>query len=369
MSVASESVQVGRKVSAVKWLSGFSAAELGGSSRLLATGTWDDRDNRLQVWLVEGPTRERFAEKATMVPPVLLQTAQTKSSITTIEALQGNRIVTSMGNGSVDCYYVDETTLTPTLQTSWEGLHRSGPGRACECTAVATSADDAEHVATAGEDGVVNYFGLDMLEVRSPDEFGKFNVEWSTSTDGELGDCSVRCVAFRNRDEILSGDSLGQLQQWDRRQRSSLGPVVSMHSEQKQSVIHDIAVHPSHNYSVAATDDDGSLVMWDVRHPIFPQSITAVHRPEAPEVWQVGFNPTRPDHLFTAGEDGCLVHWDTAGGGVGTAGIGRSFAIGGDVDLKYLSQDCLGINALDVEPELVAYGNDEEKLVIVVPAY
>lgn len=210
---------------------------------------------------------------------------------------------------------------------------------------------------------------------------------------GELGDCSVRCVAFRNRDEILSGDSLGQLQvrflsltivdvqffspartvctsqQWDRRQRSSLGPVVSMHSEQKQSVIHDIAVHPSHNYSVAATDDDGSLVMWDVRHPIFPQSITAVHRPEAPEVWQVGFNPTRPDHLFTAGEDGCLVHWDTAGGGVGTAGIGRSFAIGGDVDLKYLSQDCLGINALDVEPELVAYGNDEEKLVIVVPAY
>lgn len=84
MSVASESVQVGRKVSAVKWLSGtltfdhlssiperlplsdvvplilpfagFSAAELGGSSRLLATGTWDDRDNRLQVWLVEGPT-------------------------------------------------------------------------------------------------------------------------------------------------------------------------------------------------------------------------------------------------------------------------------------------------------------------------
>lgn len=84
----------------------------------------------------------------------------------------------------MDCYYVDETTLTPTLQTSWEGLHRSGPGRACECTAVATSADDAEHVATAGEDGVVNYFGLDMLEVRSPDEFGKFNVEWSTSTDG-----------------------------------------------------------------------------------------------------------------------------------------------------------------------------------------
>lgn len=111
MSVASESVQVGRKVSAVKWLSGtaafvslcfpppdnvlvesslmrasvvqvtrnsrllshthaldvlawpgcdlragFSAAELGGSSRLLASGTWDDRDNRLQIWLVEGPT-------------------------------------------------------------------------------------------------------------------------------------------------------------------------------------------------------------------------------------------------------------------------------------------------------------------------
>jgi WD40 repeat protein len=160
-------------------------------------------------------------------------------------------------------------------------------------------------------------------------------------------------------------------QQWDTRQQSSLGPVVSMHSEKEQGVVYDIAVHPSHNYSVVATTDDGSVVVWDVRHPVFPQSITAVHRPEAPEVWQVRFNPVRPDHLFTAGEDGGLVHWDTTTSGVGSnGGIGsRSFSIGGDVNLTYLSQDCLGINALDVEPELVAYGNDEEKLVIVVPAY
>mmetsp|Transcript_3620 Transcript_3620/g.11309 ORF Transcript_3620/g.11309 Transcript_3620/m.11309 type:complete len:385 (+) Transcript_3620:63-1217(+) len=384
MSVASESVQVGRKVSSVKWLSGFAAAELGADSRLLASGTWDDRENRLQVWMVEGPKRERFAEKATLASPTLLHTVSIQPSITAIEALPENRLVVSTGDGAVHLYYLDEVSLTPTLRRSWEGLHRpmpnpavdggpAGPDHQCECTAVAAPAEDGEHIATGGEDGVINYFGLDMLEVRSPDEYGRYRVNWSTSENGELGDCAIRSIAFRNRDELLSGDSLGQLQQWDTRQKSSLGAVVTMHSEQKHSVINDIAVHPSHNYSVAAADGDGSVVIWDVRHPVYPQSNTAAHRADVPEVWKVRFNPVRPDHLFTAGEDGALVHWDTSGGdGAGLAPpprVGRSFAIGGDVDVKGLTEECLGINALDVEPELVAYGCDEEKLVVVVPAY
>ena len=127
-------------------LAGFAAAELDGSARLLASGTWDDRENRLQIWLVEGPKvcryslsalraldldllllchlhshghcvccsghdtyllngiifeshcsavlithssttlqRERFAEKATLAPPALLQTVSRKASITGIE--------------------------------------------------------------------------------------------------------------------------------------------------------------------------------------------------------------------------------------------------------------------------------------------
>jgi hypothetical protein len=101
-----------------------------------------------------------------------------------LQALPGNRIVSATGDGSLHFHYLDEASLTPTLRRSWEGLHRAGPDRPCECTAVATSADDGEHVATAGEDGVVNYFRLDMMEVRSPDDFGRYNVEWSTSADG-----------------------------------------------------------------------------------------------------------------------------------------------------------------------------------------
>ena len=55
-------------------------------------------------------------------------------------------------------------------------------------------------------------------------------------------------------------------QLWDTRRPSKDGPGVSMHSEQPQSVVNDIAVHPDHNYAVAATDGDGSVVVWDVRH-------------------------------------------------------------------------------------------------------
>ena len=67
-------------------------------------------------------------------------------------------MVVSGGDGSLEYYHVGESDVEPVRRRRWEGLHRLGPDRGCECTAVATSAGDAEHVATAGEDGIVNYF-------------------------------------------------------------------------------------------------------------------------------------------------------------------------------------------------------------------
>lgn len=177
------------------------------------------------------------------------------------------------------------------------------------------------------------------------------------------GDCPVRCVGFRSEVEVLSGNALGQLQVWDVREPAAAARR-SMRSDEKSTEIHSLAVHPMQADMVVAGDCDGSVAVWDLRRPSFPVSITEAH---TAEVWRVGFHPRSPDLLYTAGEDGRVIQWNT---NPARRADKQRFSIDADtLSTVQLSDDyTYGVNALDVEFELVAFGTDSEELVIAAPS-
>lgn len=94
------------------------------------------------------------------------------------------------------------------------------------------------------------------------------------------------------------------------------------------------------------------------------------------EIWDIKFHPGQSDsHLFTAGEDGRLLHWNTNVHRIPRDDTG--FAVPTDAsELDNLSittmlateQCSLGINTIDIDTKLLACGTDSGALMILAPA-
>eukprot|EP00041_Stephanoeca_diplocostata_P004424 m.45005 g.45005 ORF g.45005 m.45005 type:complete len:368 (+) comp15106_c0_seq1:181-1284(+) len=343
---------IGRKISSLRWLPSLTkdSATLSGC-RVLVTGSWDDTENRLQIWTVD-PLRREFARGAVLGSPQLQSTLTQAASITEIDSFDDNRLIVGSADGSATVYNVDSRTFQASRQHTWTELHSFTTSRWCSCTSVSASSDGI-HIATGGEDGRINYFGA-----------GRVDVEWSRVG---IAGCSVRKVRFRTSSEVVSGNMLGQLQVWDVKS-SGKRPALTMldkadEGESMHGDILDLCVHPDQRSVVATGDSEGVVRVWDIRHPTYPMSITTAH--EAP-VWAIRFHPGNPDVLFTAGEDGSLLQWDT---NVMRANR-QHFSVQGDINVVNLmgATKSLGINALDVETDLLACGSDSEALIVVAPS-
>lgn len=348
---------VGRKIAAVKWLPSFADQRSG--DRVLATGSYDATDNRLQLWTVS-PLSQGASSSGGIPSPTLRTTLSTSASVTQIEALRQNRLLVSSADGSASLYYAEASfdMSSYSLQeiNTWEGLHRRGAaGKSCACTTVAGSTD-GERVVTGGEDGRLNAF-----------QTGDPVAMW---THGDGTGPAINSVQFADTFCFVSGNGLGQLQLWDTRQNASAA-VMTMRDDSDNDMyeLHDVCVNPGQPDKVATGGGDGVLSVWDIRHPTFPQTI---HEAHTSELWQIKFHPGHSDqHLFTCGEDGRLLHWDTNARRMQRPS--SEFMVPEDTNNlaihNLLSDDSssLGINTIDCDAELLACGTDNQALMIFAP--
>ena len=124
----------------------------------------------------------------------------------------------------------------------------------------------------------------------------------------------------------------------------------------------DVVAHELHSIDIssegkiACGTNTGAVQIWDVKKLKYPQKYVEAH---TAEVWAVKYHPTHGNHMFSASENGSLLHWYTDEEFVDDETV---------VDILG-DKDCLGVNCCDVENELVACGTDRETLTIFMPMF
>lgn len=94
----------------------------------------------------------------------------------------------------------------------------------------------------------------------------------------------------------------------------------------------------------------------------YPRSLKQAH---TAAIWDVQFHPVCTDNIFTCGEDGWLLHWDTNPSRIGGRG---AFDLASDPShmkiTNLIGTSSLGVNSLAVGVDHVACGTDNEALLI-----
>uniref|UniRef100_A0AAY5EXB3 Nucleoporin 43 n=1 Tax=Electrophorus electricus TaxID=8005 RepID=A0AAY5EXB3_ELEEL len=319
---------VSQKISKTRWRP-VSASSLQ-QPELLATGSWDNEDNKVSIWSV---------------------------------GENGGHDSTDENVSGVCC-----TLQTLSVLHTWEGAHHYQCARA-PCTAVVCSSPE---LVSVGEDGRVVLYKADQSRIVRTIE----NADSST----------IHAVTFLRTAEVLTVNSIGQLKLWDLRQGNEPAQILTLTGDRVP--LHCVDKHPNQQHIVATGGQDGMLCIWDVRQGSVPFSLMEAH---SAEMWEVHFHPSNPDHLFTCSEDGSLLHWETSSGsdtpsflqGRNSSMMSRSATApaGGNQSLisAWLSGDSskgrletthmlpsqtLSVNSLDVLGQCLVCGTDGEAVYI-----
>lgn len=67
-----------------------------------------------------------------------------------------------------------------------------------------------------------------------------------------------------------------------------------------------LTYHPTQRHMVIAGDNEGSLIIWDLRQNTFPVNLLSAH---SESVSEIHFHPDQPDQLFTCSNSGEVWHW------------------------------------------------------------
>ncbi|XP_037787495.1 nucleoporin Nup43-like [Penaeus monodon] len=156
-----------------------------------------------------------------------------------------------------------------------------------------------------------------------------------------------------------------------------------------QIAVCHLAGHPTQQHLVAAGGEDGAMAIWDMRN--IAQPITLISAHNGPSycllsslilfiIFQLlsTVPPAAPDHLFTCGLDGQLLHWDASASARPTsvsfkgsrepAGASITVWLSSDVARGAIDTTCiipqssLPINSLDIEGPTLLAGSDNESI-------
>eukprot|EP00729_Bicosta_minor_P000748 gene748-4490_t len=329
-----KTVFTGHKVSAVAWLRGV-------KSRSLVSGSWDNAHNGLVLWDVASTG----IDGADAVPePEKRDQIEMPNGVTSLAALGAAKVVAGCVDGSVHIFSAEGGQLERLAVFRPGRLHRVG----CACTAVSKWPADDNSFVTAGEDGRANVVRI-----------GEDSPWWSSSSSGSLGGQSRPSIngvaAYAGL--VWTVNSGGQLQSWD---PNSDGASPSTYRFVLDSGA-DVVAHELHSIDISSAGmiacgtNTGAVQIWDSKKLKYPEKYV---EPHTAEVWAVKYHPTLASHMFSASENGQLLHWFTEEG----------YADPTVVDIL-ADKDCLGVNCCDVEDELVACGTDRETLTIFSPMF
>ncbi|KAK1805532.1 hypothetical protein P4O66_019831 [Electrophorus voltai] len=356
---------VSQKISKTRWRP-VSASSLQ-QPELLATGSWDNEDNKVSIWSV-GENGGSNMEDEFEGDPQLLCECEHSGDVLDLQFLDQDRLVTASSSGAVTIYNLKSESQTLSVLHTWEGAHHYQCARA-PCTAVVCSSPE---LVSVGEDGRVVLYKADQSRIVRTIE----NADSST----------IHAVTFLRTAEVLTVNSIGQLKLWDLRQGNEPAQILTLTGDRVP--LHCVDKHPNQQHIVATGGQDGMLCIWDVRQGSVPFSLMEAH---SAEMWEVHFHPSNPDHLFTCSEDGSLLHWETSSGsdtpsflqGRNSSMMSRSATApaGGNQSLisAWLSGDSskgrletthmlpsqtLSVNSLDVLGQCLVCGTDGEAVYI-----
>ncbi|KAK4311054.1 hypothetical protein Pmani_017433 [Petrolisthes manimaculis] len=334
---------VGSKVNIVRWRP---AASHYTHADTFISGTWGDGENEVCVWRVPECDDD----------PNLQHNLKHQGNVNDIQYVSRDTFATASSTGSVHLY---QHNVGGHLEhkTSWKQIHSFRTSRS-PCTGVTSNGDQ---IASVGEDG--------KLIIINPTQERPLRIMES------VGGCSVYAAVYVRANEILTGSLQGYLRLWDIR---AAQPAKTILHSIDQVGVYDLAVHPTQQHLVAAGGDDGALAIWDLRHTTQPFTIIAAHNGPMSEV---RFHPGAPDHLFTGGLDGQLLHWDASTSATpththitpytpsrqhqgGSVTVWVSSAVGsGCVDTTaIIPPSPLPINSLDIDGTTLIAASDNEAI-------
>eukprot|EP00039_Didymoeca_costata_P019531 m.337899 g.337899 ORF g.337899 m.337899 type:complete len:337 (+) comp18263_c0_seq1:161-1171(+) len=320
---------VGYKVSSVHWLPGKFRGK-----RTLVSSSWDARSNKIDFWTVDGNNRN-------VSELDVVYSLNVDSSVTCLASSPsrtGDQLCLAHNNGKIATYTVDRGDENFSVRRNEDSDHDVHNG--LPCTSVRFH---NQSIASTGEDGRVFLMALDSKK--------------PLFSGGEFNGPSLNDCCFYSQSEVVTVNSVAQIQMWDTRDKNSDKLCLRCDiGEDTLPSLHSVTVN---DRKIIAGDNAGVVHVWDVRKAnmaMYPESLL---QPHSAEIWALKCHPTKKNNLFTASEDGMLLHISTENSG--------EFTISSDpekVNIVDLIDDkfCLGINGLDVEEDWVACGSDSETL-------
>nr|XP_027213572.1 nucleoporin Nup43-like [Penaeus vannamei] len=187
-----------------------------------------------------------------------------------------------------------------------------------------------------------------------------------------VGGCSMYAVVYVRASEVVTANMQGHLKLWDLRAQQ---PAKATLLSPDQIAVCHLAGHPTQQHLVAAGGEDGAMAIWDMRNIAQPVTLISAHNGP---ITEVRFHPAAPDHLFTCGLDGQLLHWDASASARPTpvsfkgprdpAGASITVWLSSDVARGAIDTTCiipqssLPINSLDIEGPTLVAGSDNESI-------
>ncbi|KAG8245999.1 Nucleoporin Nup43 [Homalodisca vitripennis] len=276
---------VSQKINKVRW-----KPEGGLDSQTFLIGSWDDEDNQISLWVCPPVDKDEDID----VAPIKVYSHPHKGDVTEIKFIDNNNFLAASSLGSVQLLRVVDRTQAESTRfittSSWDNIHYFPTGEESSCTGLASFEED---VATIGEDGRIN-----LLSTRE---------EGITKIYDDADSCSLCSVCFLKHNELLTGNSRGQMKIWDLRSGDDKPQSTFMLSGEQVGAT-CVTPHPTQRHLLLAGGEDGSVTVWDLRENAAPATLLSAH---SQAVSELQFHPDRPEHLFTCSNSGELWHWNT----------------------------------------------------------
>ncbi|XP_045499127.1 nucleoporin Nup43 [Colias croceus] len=281
MSLEVDGTFVSQKINKIRWI-----PEEYVETKHFFTGSWDDDENYIKVWLLEHINEDDDGED-----PRQISEYKVAGDVTEIKFLDKNKIAVSISNGEVRILEISAYERQAPLKEvfEWKQLHKIEHDP-CSCTSLDTFEGD---IASVGEDGKVN-----ILNGRRGD---------ITSTLYHSADsCSLHSVCFIKSNEVITGNIRGHMKIWDIRSDNQK-PAASFVLSTDELAATCIVQHPTQPHIVLAGSESGFIAVWDLRINQFPTTLVNAH---SAGVTEMQFHPENPYRLLTSSVSGDIWDWD-----------------------------------------------------------
>jgi len=129
------------------------------------------------------------------------------------------------------------------------------------------------------------------------------NLQTGTDTESRgSSQTTVDSLCFTSPTTLLSSQS-GYAYLWDLKIPDRTPAMTFKPKSTRNCKLWSLDKHPSQSYRMAATDNRGSVSVWDARNPALTLSATK----HAGNVWRLAFLPFAPTVITTCGEDGKII--------------------------------------------------------------